>query len=205
MIVRNKTWIAILAVAVLLGPTASSAQQLFDFDGQANLPTSVGGTLSMVAVVLDGSPALETPLPLDFANFEYTIVVDGVILDSESGGDQFYSGGTITLYEDDATPADYANPATFSDGTALLSGSFTVLNRTTLLSLVQANGSVDWTGGSRIGDLAPADRTDWGFFVSVSAAEAMAGYDENWDGKVAPREPVVSTELQSFGGLKAAW
>ena len=201
----KKTCIVVLAVIALAIPATSSAQQLFDFDGQVNLPVNVGETLSMVAVVLDGSPALTTPIPLDFANFEYTLVIDGLELASVSGDTEFYAGGTLTLYEDTGTAADYANPPSFSDGTALLVGTFSTLSRSTLLSLTQATGSVDWTSGSRIGDLAPADRLDWGFFASASTAEAVAGYDENWDGKVEPREPVVSGDARSFGALKAGF
>lgn len=197
--------IVVLAVIAMTIPATGHAQQLFDFDGQVNLPTNVGETLTMVAVVFDGSPAINTPLPLDFANFEYTLVIEGLTLGSISGDTQFYDGGTITLYEDASTPADYAAPASFSDGDALLVGTFSSLSRSSLLGLVQATGSVDWTSGSRIGDLAPADRLDWGFFAAASSIEAVDGYDENWDGKVEPREPVVSGETRSFGQMKANW
>ena len=133
-------------------------------------------------------------------------MVDGVILDSESGGDQFYSGGTISLYEDDSTPADYANPATFSDGTALLSGTFTVLNRSdaAVVGAGQRLRRLDrWEPDRRSGS---GGSHGLGLLrVRASAAEAMAGYDENWDGKVEPREPVVSTDSKSFGGLKTTW
>ena len=202
---RKTTVVAMLAVAVLTLPATSFAQQLFDFDGQAVLPASVGGTLDVYTVVLDASPTFTTPLPLDFANFQYTLVLQNVVLDSESGSTQFYSGGSITLYEDASTPANYGDPSSFTDGTALLSGTFSTLSRSSLLSLIQASGSVDWTGGTRLGDLAPADQSDWGFFASITPSLAEPGYDENWDGKVEPREPVVSNEQQSFGDLKSGW
>ena len=134
-----------LVAAVLVLPATGQAQQLFDFDGQANVPANVGETLSMVAVVLDGAPAISTPLPLDFANFEYTLVIDGLVLDSVAGNDQFYSGGTISLYEDASTAASFGDDASFADGTALLVGTFNVLSRSPLLSLATISGSVDWT------------------------------------------------------------
>ena len=202
---RNEILIAMTAVALLTAPTASSAQQLFDFDGQATIPTTVGETLSLVAEVLDGAPTIDTPLPLDFANFQYTLVIDGLTLDSVSGSTQYYSGGSITLYEDAGTVADTANPSTFSDGTAILSGTFDVLSRGSLLSLVQVSGTVDWTGGTRLGDLAPADRLDWPFFATASTLDVDPGYDENWDGKVEPTEPVVSADEESFGAFKSQW
>jgi hypothetical protein len=202
---RRISAVALLAVALAFSPTAANAQQLFDFDGQAILPVVVGGELNVVAIVLDGAPFFDTPLPLDFGSYQYTLVIEGVTLDSVSGTTSYFSGGTITLFEDAATAADYANPATFADGTALLIGTFDNLSRSTLLSIAQATGSVNWVGGTRLDDLAPADRLDWGFFASISAAFAEPGYDENWDGKVEPREPVVPNAEESFGGLRSAW
>ena len=202
---RKISAVALLAVAMLTRPTAGYAQQLFDFDGQAILPTAIGETLTVLAEVFDGAPFFDSPIPLDFANFQYTLVIEGVVLDSEVGSTQYYSGGTITLYEDDATPASFADPSSFSDGTALLAGTFTTLSRSLLLSLAQATGAFDWTGGTRLDDLSPESRTAWGFFAAISAAYAEPGYDENWDGKVEPREPVISTGESSFGELKSAW
>ena len=73
-------FLTIVTVAFLL-PGAAMAQQLFDFYGMALLPANVGGTATMYSVVRDASPAA-TPLPLDFDNFEYTLVVTDLHLDS---------------------------------------------------------------------------------------------------------------------------
>jgi hypothetical protein len=202
---RNKVALASLVIALVIAPNAASAQQFFDFFGQAIVPANIGETLTMRSVVFDGSPTIETPLPLDFANFQYTIVLEGVVFDAISGSAQLYSGGTIALYEDDGSAADYADPSTFTDGTPLLTGVVVSLSRSQLLSLVSVVGTIDWTGGSQIDDFAPADRLDWGFFSGVNTAVADPGYTETWDGKVEPRDPVVSNENTTWGGIKSAW
>ncbi len=167
------------------------------------MPGAVGGTLSMNSVVFDAPPAT-TPIPLDFVNFQYTIVIDGLVLDVD-GMTQVYSGGTFTLYEDAATAADYANGATFADGTAILSGVITSLNRTMFTAtLGTLNGFVDWTGGTRLNDIAPLDQLGWPILSGISrrAADVQPGYDENWDGKVEPTQPIVGNESLSWSELK---
>ena len=197
--------LTLMLCLALAMPSLASAQQFFDFDGQATLPTAVGGPLTMVGVVLDGSPATSTPIPLEFANFEYTIVLSGATLFSD-GPTQTYSGGTLTIYEDNGTAADFGTAATFSDGTAILSGSLNALSRSVLIGTIgTVLGSVDWTGGSRIGDIALADRLNWPLLSGTNGGGAMAGYDEQWDGKVEPREPIVATEVPSWGELKSVW
>ena len=195
------------ALLVLALPSAALAQQLFDFTGQVNVPPLVGGNLTMYSLVFDPAPAT-TPIPLDFDNFEYTLVVTGLTYLGDVPPIQSYSGGTITLYCDNATAADYSNPATFTDGTALLSGTlYNVARQMFTATLGSATGFVDWTGGTQIGDLAPADRIGWPFLAGISrrADHIEPGYDEQWDGKVEPVEPVVATEARSWGDLKGKY
>ena len=119
------TKITMLLLALVLLAVPASAQQLFDFLGQADVPDAVGGTLSMYSIMPEVSPPVVPPLPLDFDNFEYTLVVTGLVLDDLGAGTypiQVYSGGTIAIFEDAATAADYANTGTFTDGTAILVG-----------------------------------------------------------------------------------
>ncbi len=194
-----------LAIAAL-GATPAMAQQLFDFDGQAHDAPAVGATLGMVSVVVNAD-ALTMPLPLDLANFQYTIVVTGLQLDT-AGTTDLFSNGTIALYEDAATAADFANEGTFTDGTAVLVGDLVSFSRTMFTStLGSGTGVVNWTGGSRIDDLHPSDRDNWSFLVSVSRSPSLLepGFDERWDGKVEPREPVVDREVQSVGEIKSGY
>lgn len=189
---------------VLTAPLAAQAQQLFDFLGNAALPVNPGGTLTLHSIVHDAAPAV-TPLALDFDNFEYTLVIEGLVLDAD-GPPQTYSGGTIALYEDAGTAAVYGAGGTFTDGTLLLSGTFTVLTRTLFTAtLGSTSGSVDWTGGTRLNEIAVADQDSWSFFAAINRNGAEAGYDERWDGKVEPVTPIVETETRSWGAVKQTY
>lgn len=199
---KRLTMTLLLAAAVALAAPAT-AQQLFDFNGQAMVPAAVGGDLGLYSIVYDAAPAT-TPIPLDFANYEYTIVVTGLTLDVDGAPTQEYSGGMIALYEDAGTAADFAAAGTFTDGTAILTGVVTDLNRTMFTATIgTALGHVDWTGGTRLLELAPADRLGWGFFsgINAGASQTEPGFDENWDGKVEPQNPIANDEM-GFGQLK---
>lgn len=195
--------ITLLLLALGVAGSANAAQ-MFDFDAQAILPAMPGGTAEAYGVVLDG---VATPLPLDFANYQYTIVVTGLVLDS-AGATSAFSGGAVAIYRDDMTAADWNAPATFTDGTAILTGTLTTLQHAMLTAtLGTASGYVDWTGGTRLDELAPAAQAGWPFLTGVSraASQVAPGYTEKWDGKVEPTEDVVATELQSWSGVKALY
>ncbi len=206
----KKTLLSLLCLAVLVLPQAAQAQiQAFDWLGQVDLPDAVGGDLSMYSILADGAPAVVPPFAMDWDNFEYTLVVTGLEL-LVDGSQQSYGNGVIALYEDNGTAADYANLGTFTDGTAILTGVVVSLTRTvTALPFppftgVSVSGTVDWTGGSRVGEFAPEDLDDWTFVAggNTDAADIEPGFDEQWDGKVEPKEPVVGTEESTVGGLK---
>ena len=202
-----KRMLVLLLAIMLCSIGTASAQQLFDFDAQVNLPASVGGSLEMYGVIVNGG-IVDTPLPIDYLNFEYTIVITGLVWVTDAFSDE-YAGGTIAIYKDDSTAADYTNTATFTDGTAILSGTFQNLARTIFFpssGTGSASGLVDWTGGSRIDELAFADRIGWAFVTGIGGgATVEPGYDEHWDGKVEPLNPIVGVENQSFGGLKSSY
>ncbi|MBU8871712.1 MAG: hypothetical protein KOO60_12670 [Gemmatimonadales bacterium] len=202
-----KTRILIMALVslALLLPGTVMAQQMFDFYGMAQVPSVEGESLAMYGVVRDGSPTFTTPLPLDFLNYEYTLVVTDLVLDTD-GNPQVYSGGMIAIYQDDATLADYTNPGSFTDGLAILTGVFTNLNRWVFTSTMgNAAGLVDWTGGNNINDIAPEDQTGWAFLspINLSPTSVEPGYDEVWDGKVEPVYPIVDVENVTWDELKA--
>ena len=192
-----------LALCQIVMAGHAAAAQFFDFDAQAKMPTTIGSSAEVYGIIVNGT-AVDTPLPLDFANFEYTVVVTGLVLDS-SGTTSMFSNGTVVIYEDAATTADWTDSASFSDGVAILSGTLATIQHTMLtVSLGNGQGMVDWTGGSRLNDLAPADQTAWPFLTAISrsATQVEPGYTEKWDGKIEPTVEVVATELQSWSGLK---
>lgn len=200
----KKLLLVLAIVGIVSTPGLSAAQQLFDFTGQALQPASVGGDLTAY-LFLTNDGLIDTPIPLDYGTYEYTIVVTGLTLDLINGNSRDYSGGTIVLYEDNATAADLTNPATFSDGTALLSGDVTTFVWSMFFTDIASGlGDVNWTGGTRIDDIAPPDRLGWPMVVSIStrATNVEPGYDERWNGKVEPLEPVVSGGESSVSDLK---
>jgi hypothetical protein len=191
-----------LCTLVLAGPVM--AVQMFDFSAQAIVPSMVGDNAEVYGIIQDG---VETPLPLDFANYQYTIVITGLTLDFIGATSEF-SGGMIAIYRDDATPADYANAATFMDGTPILSGMVTTLMHTMFFPTVgSASGMVNWTGGTRLNEIAPEDQVDWPILTSISRSSFYVepGYTEMWDGKVEPSTDIVDTEDKSLSGVKAQY
>lgn len=188
----------------LAGP--ATAVQLFDFDAQAVVPSTIGESAEVYGKIVNGN-AVDTPLPLDFDNFEYTIVITGLTLDT-IGSSSFFSAGQIAIYQDANTPADWATPASFVDGTAILSGTVTTFQHTMLIGTIgNGQGQVDWSAGTRLNELAPEDQTGWPLLTSVnqSASYVEPGYTEMWDGKVEPSYEVVSTEEVTFSEIKALY
>ncbi len=200
---KTRSMILLALALAVASPLTAQAQQLFDYLGHAEVPGDVGGTLTLRAVLTDPAP-VATPVPLDFDAFQYTLVVTGLVLDVD-GQTQSYSGGAIALYEDAATPADPADPASFADGTPVLEGVVTSLSRTMFTAtLGSVQGSVDWTGGASFADLAPLDASDWHIFSGVNARAGTApdGYDETWDGKVEPGDTSVADESLRWSDIK---
>jgi len=208
----------LLAICVLLliaAPQFAQAQttQAFDFLGQANVPGAVGGSLSMYSVIQEGSAIIVPPLPLDLVNFDYTVVITDLVLDVD-GAFQTYSGGTVTIYEIANGAADYANLSTFTTGTAVLIGNVTSMSRSDVtmtlppfMRTITMNGDIDWTGGTMVIMLAPADQVGWGLFASGNRNpdDVEAGFDEQWDGKIELPYEVVPAGNQSIGSLKAGY
>lgn len=202
----KKTLVTLLLLGVAALATSASAVQMFDFDAQAVMPATIGGSAAVYGRIVNGA-AVASPLPLDFDNFEYTIVVTGLVQDT-AGATSLFSNGTVAIYEDAATAANWASPASFSDGTAILVGSLAAFQHSLLTATLGSGaGSVDWTGGTMLNLLAVADQTGWPLLTSVSraAAQVQPGYTERWDGKVEPQEEVVATEERSWSELKATF
>ena len=140
---------------------------------------------------------------LDFINNEYTLVIQGT-LSSVSGIAQHHLGAQIAIYSDarsGGTPASYASLATFTDGTLILSGAFADLIRNTFTpTLGSFAGQVNFSGGTRLADLATPNGWPCGGGWSRSISGIPAGFQENWDGKIDL--PPVAVEPQSWGAVK---
>ena len=77
----KKLLLVVALVGMLAAPQLASAQQWFDFNGQTLLPAMLGGTLTSYSIVANGG--VDTPVPVDWDNYEYTIVITGLTLDIE--------------------------------------------------------------------------------------------------------------------------
>jgi len=203
---RNRITTTLLLAALALVPALAAADQVFDFDGVTVTPAAPGEQLVASCVVKDVLPPLTTPIPLDFAAHEYTLVVTAV-LDSATAYTQYFSSGTVALYEDDATPADPADPSTYTDGTVLLSGELDHLVRNLFpTGLGSGSGSLDWTGGERLGTFPEADRYGWTLLFTLDAGvDRAVGFDETWEGTLAPATEIVAAEELTWSELKALY
>jgi hypothetical protein len=194
----------ILIMTVLLMtialPIIVQGQQIFDMNGQAIVPDVVGGDISAYCRIFDPFPGV-CPIALDFATYEFTLVIEGLTFNADGN---FY-GGTIALYQDDATPSDFTNTSTFTDGTVLLSGVVPMLQRTMFTSsLGSAYGAANLTGGTRLDEIGVIDRLDWSIVAGINAMPSFVedGYSENWDGKFEPKEPIIATEATTWNNVK---
>ena len=200
---RMKFCAALMALAVWTATSNVFAADPpnFDFNGYAIIPSGVGGTLTLRSV-LTNNGVVPTPIPLDFTTQQHTVVVTGTL---GGGSPQPYSG-TVLVYSDDkgsGTAADYGSPGTFTDGTLVLSGVFdtTLLRYTFTATLGSYIGKVDWTGGSRLGELTVTQ--DWPFGGGWSRRSGLGippGYSENWDGKIDFNN--VAVEQKSWDQIK---
>jgi hypothetical protein len=180
-----------LAAAALATGTGTAAAggdpPNFDFNGYAQIPAAVNGPL-VVRAVLTNNGAVPTPIPLDFANNQYTLVIFGALA-SDNGTTQQYALTGLDIFEDpiaSGTAADYAAPGTFTDGVHVLGGVMPdgLVRLQFTPSLGNFLASVDFVSGTRQGDL--SGPTDWplGGGWSRTVGGIPPGYHENWDGKI---------------------
>jgi hypothetical protein len=192
-----------LAVLALVPASQAADPPNFDFYGYAIVPTVVGNPFTMRSV-LTNNGVVPTPIALNFALNQYTLVVSGTLA-SISGIYNYYNPATIEIWEDPilgGTAANYAVPGTFTDGTLILSGSFdgNLTRQRFTTNLGSFIGQVDFSGGTRVGDLATPQDWPFGGGWSRSVSGIPAGYHENWDGKIdlAP----VGVENETWDGVK---
>jgi len=205
---RLRVLAAVLSLgALMLSSSAQAADPpIFDFNGYATGVSDVISSTLTMRSILTNNGVIPTPIPMDFMNNQFTLVISNATLASIMGVARNYTGATIAIYEDPisgGTAANYASPSTFTDGTAILTGVFNgtlVRNRFTA-TLGNFVGAVNFTGGTRLAEI--SNRTNgWpcagGWSRTISGIPA--GYDENWDGKLdlAP----VGIEEKTWQGVK---
>jgi hypothetical protein len=212
----------LLAAAALLSVNADATQAMpfFDFYGysyQVGPPDAVGTLVNVPTRLNTNQP--EPIWPLDFADYEYTISVQDMVIAavSESGPMQYFTlvGGTIGLYRDASmnsswvtNPPNAAVPTTFNDGEAQLTGHFTdvilIFNSATGTGTV--SGTFDWTGGTLLGSV--VHPIGWTYFGGVSnnaGLEIPTGYNMAWDPQIYGPPDAVPVEQSSWGRIKATF
>lgn len=206
----------LIVLLILSGVGVAQATPFFDFWGYSYLegpPFSVG-TTTFVPMRFDPVQP-ELVIPLDLENNEYTVFIqDLLIVEVVAAGPVrtiTYAGGDIQIFEDGAknsgwtvNPPNGTVPGRFVDGELILAGHFTecamVYLTTTMTGTVQ--GHVNWTSGSRLGELPAVD--GWLFFGGTTdnpMHDTPDGYDMGWDPQLLPPEATAS-ERTTWGKVR---
>jgi len=169
--------------------------------------------------------------PFDFLNAndptkDYTFYCEGLIsqgtLTQGPPSTEFYTtnytGGTITIYEGTprdavftANPPNVDVPSTFTDGTVLLTGTFTSFytqsNNFTAFQTGNAEGTINWTGGSLIDLTETGGQPCPGLFTGGTTWRTdvlIPGYLFRHDGKIDLNCP-IPVEHTTWGGVKSLY
>lgn len=148
---------------------------------------------------------------------EYTAVVGVQVLSYLGGFNQavfFKPAGTVAIYEDATPDADFANAASFTDGTLILSGQVnnmagTRINITALPWSV--SGEITLTGGAGIGNLIACeaglimnDFIAWQQPNGQPLPGIPSGYKESYDAEWKCSE-TTSVDESSWGNVKGLY
>ncbi len=157
-----------LLVAAVAGPaSAAVTNPVIDFSAESfamegNRPvdeqfSQVGDELVILGTVAQFQEPFED-LDANAVGVEYTYVFDGLISmgTTQGGSGSFlnyttnYNGGSFRIYEDTTPDMDWADPATFQDGTMILSGTFSGFHIVTYSFICSGseNADLQFTGGT---------------------------------------------------------
>jgi hypothetical protein len=220
--------VAIASVLVLtsaVGGTAHAVEPyILNLSGNnfsTNEAAQIGQQLRIVAMLsqVQDTPPFALPGITGWTT-EYTINIAGLTLASAPGGSvKSYTGGTIELWSEAPPDAPWTPttpvstipafngvtvPATFTDGTLLLSGAFTQF--ATLFFGGQTGtvtSTINWTGGSKLSDLQTLGIPNgwhWNGFFNVNAP-VPPGYFLLYGGKLEHEVP-VAVEASTWGSIK---
>jgi hypothetical protein len=200
-----QTTMASVILATLLGSSIAVADPAnFDFYGcMQSIPNSNGGAFKMVGF-LTNNGVVPTPIPFNWLGEEHTVVIEATYDNLTPPVTENYTGATVKIYTDvgPATAGDYANQATFSDFTLVLSGVINGFKRIDFPGNSSSYaGQVDWTGGTRLAELG-ANTTGFGIggTGNTGSGNIPAGYADCWDGKID--QPVVAVGQETWGNVK---
>jgi hypothetical protein len=219
---RNLKALGVGAVLALAIPAlASAVTYTGSFSGAADHDGSApgvyaAGTNYTARLILDETqvdpwypwnPAKEYTAVLNVTVDTYTVIPNGAgsfdywIVD--------FNPGSVDIYEDDATAADFASPSTFTDGTLVLSGQANnmIASRVDIFGLpYDVTGVVVFTGGSGIANLlgcAPSGLS-MNDFIDFQISAPPTGYEENYDAEWKCLE-TTSVDESTWGSIKGLY
>lgn len=205
------------AVMGLAIPTLVSAEP---FTGHfAGFADHTGGTPGIYAageqytarLVID--PVQPKPWYPWLAGMEYTAVLSATVGSFDDSQPvwtvAFAQPGFVEIWEDNVTPADYAHPSTFTDGTLILSGVVLgmVGERYNMSGMPWAiTGTIVFGAGAGLG-LLETDCEDgllMNDFVDYFYVTPPAGYEEGYDAEWKC-EDLVSVDSSTWGRVKSLY
>lgn len=203
-----------LGVGMAISIPALALAQVTNFDGFAdhNGPSpgvyAPGVAYEAYTTLLVPTPFDDPWYPFNTDFFEYTLVIQGTVSSYSTviGRAVDFFPVVFTIYEDNATAADYANKATFTDGTAILSGSIENMSGFWFAGPAYGvSGTAHMTGGTGLANVACTDLllNDFIHFQGPPAVNAPAGYEEGYDPQwtCVP----VSVEETGWGRMKSLY
>ncbi len=214
------TFSAALLMA-LSGVGAAITNPVVDFGGLsyakegtrvADTNTSTAGdVLTIVGKVVDFNDPF-ADLDPNAAGVEYTYIMTGMVSQGTVLSGFYktnYTGGTFRIYQDTSADADFANPATFQDGTLILEGAFSGFHVWTVGIGGTQNSDFQFTGGSLFSRVSQSGvgfiGVDTGDFTVSSTyvplAQRNQGYFARSDTKLDVTQP-VATESSTWGRIK---
>jgi hypothetical protein len=216
---KNRAWRSILTLPLLLVAQQGWTVPFLDFYGYSysgDDPLAVGNTETVAMRLNTIQP--DPVMSFDFSSYEVTILIEGLRLGAvEPHGTARtlrYDGGEIRIYQDPSKdsgwPADPPNgsvPAAFRNGELVLVGYFSdcVMLYDTVLGTGVLQGHVDFTGGSRWGELGQS--SGWLFSGGTTTdpqGQLPGGYSFAWDPQLIGQAP-VATRRSTWGGIKGVY
>lgn len=212
-----KHLLIVLIVGLVFSPLALTAQeQIEGFGAGYFTPPEEAGTLVTVVTFLEPPVGFSYPFPVDFVNNEYTFyfqtTIAGVVSNPPFSIDYFYNDGDFYIYEDPSKDGDYGvyppnatSPSTFQNGTLILQGTVTNMERyDDPFGFLPPTMVADciFTGGTRLGDLPAPDSWIMHGGLDTFPGTYPAGYQQAWTMKFF-FTGTVSAENSTWGEIKA--
>lgn len=221
---------SVVLALTLLAAVPALGQAEFTFEGfAAYVPTAeMVGTSMTVYGIANAPVSAPTPVPTDFNNFQYTIMIGPMVSTAYAfnmglaNKHWVFGPGMLAIFEDPiagGTAADYANPATFTDGVMIVQaaidpGWFMDLDNPIGFGYSGAGiGTCDIVGGSQYAflDMLNYNLNNWTFagtgiaepwppFISVPP-----GYEHVFGSKVIFNTEPTANENLSWGQVKSLY